>query len=109
MIFLIKFCIAPQPRHKILTMIHTFFLYCRGLFRSIKGHLIFPKDQTNKKQKAKKKLTFFLNMANLLEIVNQKQTPSIDKEKLKIFCSRTNVWNHFELESDVFSMLPEHK
>ena len=48
MIFLIKFCIAPQPRHKILTMIHTFFLYRRGLFRSIKGHLIFSKDQKKK-------------------------------------------------------------
>ena len=102
MIFLIKFCIAPQPRHKILTMIHTFFLYCRGLFRSIKGHLIFSKDQ-------KKSLALFLNMANLLGIVNQQQTPSIDEEKLKIFCSRTNVWDHFGLERDVFSMVPEDK
>ena len=102
MIFSIKFCIAPQPRHKILTMIHTFFLYRRGLFRSIKGHLIFSKDQ-------KKSLALFLNMANLLGIVNQQQTPSIDEEKLKIFCSRTNVWDHFGLERDVFSMVPEDK
>ena len=104
MIFLIKFCIAPQPRHKILTMIHTFFLYRRGLFRSIKGHLIFSKDQ-----KKKKSWTLFLNMANLLGIVNQQQTPSIGEEKLKIFCSRTNVWDHFGLERDVFSMVPEDK
>ena len=48
-------------------------------------------------------------MANLLGIVNQQQTPSIDEEKLKIFCSRTNVWDHFELERDVFLMLPEDK
>ena len=83
-------------------MIHTFFLYRRGLFRSIKGHLIFSKDQ-------KKSLALFLNMANLLGIVNQQQTPSIDEEKLKIFCSRTNVWDHFGLERDVFSILPEDK
>ena len=48
-------------------------------------------------------------MANLLGIVNQQQTPSIDEEKLKIFCSRTNVWDHFGLERDVFSILPEDK
>ena len=48
-------------------------------------------------------------MANFLGIVNQQQTPSIDEEKLKIFCSRTNVWDHFGLERDVFSILPEDK
>ena len=48
-------------------------------------------------------------MANLLGIVNQQQTPSIGEEKLKIFCSRTNVWDHFGLERDVFSILPEDK
>ena len=102
MIFSIKFCIAPQPRHKILTMIHTFFLYRRGLFRSIKGHLIFSKDQ-------KKKFSSFFKHCQLAWIVNQQQTPSIDEEKLKIFCSRTNVWDHFGLERDVFSMVPEDK
>ena len=48
-------------------------------------------------------------MANFLGIVNQQQTPSIDEEKLKIFCSRTNVWDHFGLERDVFSTLPDYK
>ena len=48
-------------------------------------------------------------MANILGIANQQQTQIIDKEKLKIFCSRKNVWDHFGLDRDVFSMFPEGK
>ena len=47
-------------------------------------------------------------MANLLSIVNQQQAP-IDKEKLKLFCTRQNVWEYFGFERDVFSMLSEEK
>ena len=48
-------------------------------------------------------------MANILGIANQQQTQIIDKEKLKIFCSRKNAWDHFGLDRDVFSMFPEGK
>ena len=48
-------------------------------------------------------------MANILGIANQQQTQIIDKEKLKIFCSRKNVWDHFGLDRDVFSMFSEGK
>ena len=47
-------------------------------------------------------------MANLLSIVNQQQA-LIDEEKLKLFCTRQNVWEYFGLERDVFSMLSEEK
>ena len=43
-------------------------------------------------------------MANLVSIVNQQQTP-IDEEKLRILCSRKNVWDHFGLDREVFSTL----
>ena len=43
-------------------------------------------------------------MANLLSIVSQKQMP-IDEEKLRILCSRENVWDHFGLDREVFSTL----
>ena len=48
-------------------------------------------------------------MANLFNVVKQQQTPSIDEEKLKIFCTRTNIWEYFGIERDFFSMLPENK
>ena len=47
-------------------------------------------------------------MANLLSIVNQKQMP-IDEEKLRILCSRKNVWDHFGLDREVFLMLSDTK
>ena len=48
-------------------------------------------------------------MAKILGIANQQQTQIIDEEKLKIFCSQKNVWDHFGLDRDVFSMLPQDK
>ena len=48
-------------------------------------------------------------MANILGIANQQQTQIINEEKLKIFCSQKNVCDHFGLDRDVFSMLPEDK
>ena len=48
-------------------------------------------------------------MANILGIANQQQTQLIDEEKLKIFCQQKNVWDHFGLDRDVFSMLLEGK
>ena len=48
-------------------------------------------------------------MANILGIANQQQTQIIDEEKLKIFCSQKNVWDHFRLDRDVFSMLLQDK
>ena len=48
-------------------------------------------------------------MANILGITNQQQTQIIDEEKLKIFCSQKNVWDHFGLDRDVFSMLLQDK
>ena len=47
-------------------------------------------------------------MANLLSIVNQKQMP-IDEEKLRILCSRKNVWDHFGLDREVFWTLSDAK
>ena len=47
-------------------------------------------------------------VANLLSIVNQQQAP-IDKEKLKVFCTRQNVWEYFGLKRDVFWILSEEK
>ena len=44
-------------------------------------------------------------MANILGIANQQQTQIIGEKKLKIFCSQKNVWDHFGLDRDVFSML----
>ena len=40
-------------------------------------------------------------MANLLSIVNQQQAP-IDKEKLRIFYSKQNVWEHCGIDRYVF-------
>ena len=48
-------------------------------------------------------------MANILGIANQQQTQIIDEEKLKIFCSQKNVWDHFGLDRDVVSMLLQDK
>ena len=48
-------------------------------------------------------------MANILGIANQQQTQIIDEEKLKVFCSQKNVWDHFGLDRDVFSMLLQDK
>ena len=48
-------------------------------------------------------------MANILGIANQQQTQIIDEEKLKIFCSQKNVWDHFGYDRDVFSMLLQDK
>ena len=48
-------------------------------------------------------------MANILGIANQQQTQIIDEEKLKIFCSQKNVWDHFGLDRGVFSMLLQDK
>ena len=48
-------------------------------------------------------------MANILGIANQQQTQIIDEEQLKIFCSQKNVWDHFGLDRDVFSMLLQDK
>ena len=47
-------------------------------------------------------------MANILAIVNQQQTP-INEEKLRILCSRQNVWDHFGTDREVFSALSEGK
>ena len=47
-------------------------------------------------------------MDNLLSIVNQQQTP-IDEERLRILCSRKNVWDHFGLDREVFSTLSDAK
>ena len=47
-------------------------------------------------------------MANLLNIVNQQQTP-IDEEKLKLLCSQQNVWGYFGLETEVSLALSEAK
>ena len=46
-------------------------------------------------------------MANLLGVVKQQQAP-INEEKLRILCTRQNIWDYFELEQD-FSALPESK
>ena len=46
-------------------------------------------------------------MANLLGIVKQ-QVP-IDEEKLRILCTRQNIWDYFGLERDDFSALAESK
>ena len=47
-------------------------------------------------------------MDNLLSIVNQQQTP-IDEERLRILCSRKNVWDHFGLDREVFLTLSDAK
>ena len=47
-------------------------------------------------------------MANLLNIANQQQAP-IDEDKLRILCSRQNVWDHFGLDREVFSVLSDAK
>ena len=47
-------------------------------------------------------------MANLLDIVNQQQAP-MDEEKLRIFYSKQNVWEHFSIDRDVFISFPEEK
>ena len=49
-------------------------------------------------------------MANLLGIVNQQQAPiaSID-EKLRILCTRQNIWDYSGLEQEDFSALPESR
>ena len=49
-------------------------------------------------------------MANLLGIVNQQQVPiaSID-EKLRILCTRQNIWDYSGLEREHFSALPESR
>ena len=47
-------------------------------------------------------------MANILGIVNQQHAP-IDEEKLRILCSQQNVWDHFGLDREDFSMLSEAK
>ena len=49
-------------------------------------------------------------MANLLGIVNQQQAPiaSID-EKLRILCTRQNIWDYSGLEREDFSALPESR
>ena len=47
-------------------------------------------------------------MANILGIVNQQQAP-IDEEKLRVLCSRQNVWDHFGLDREDFSTLSEAK
>ena len=46
-------------------------------------------------------------MASLLNIANQQQTP-IDEDKLRILCSRQNVWDLFGLDR-VFSALSDAK
>ena len=47
-------------------------------------------------------------MAHLLSIVNQQQAP-IDEEKLRILCTRQNIWDHFRLAREDFSALSEAK
>lgn len=47
-------------------------------------------------------------MANLLKIVNRQQAP-IDEEKLRIFCSKQNVWEHFGVAKDDLLSFPEEK
>ena len=47
-------------------------------------------------------------MAHLLRIVNQ-QKALIDEEKLRILCTRQNIWDHFGLAREDFSALSEAK
>ena len=47
-------------------------------------------------------------MANILSIVNQQLT-AIEEEKLRILCSRQNVWDHFGINREAFLMLSEAK
>ena len=47
-------------------------------------------------------------MAYLLSIVNQQQAP-IDEEKLRISCTRQNIWDHFGLAREDISALSEAK
>ena len=47
-------------------------------------------------------------MAHLLSIVNQ-QKGLIDEEKLRILCTRQNIWDHFGLAREDFSALSEAK
>ena len=47
-------------------------------------------------------------MTNPLGIVKQQQAP-IDEEKLKILCTRQNIWDYFGLEREDFSALPESR
>ena len=47
-------------------------------------------------------------MPNILSIVNQQLTP-IEEEKLRILCSRQNVWDHFGIDREVFSTLSKAK
>ena len=47
-------------------------------------------------------------MTNPLGIVKQQQAP-IDEEKLRILCTRQNIWDYFGLEWEDFSALPESR
>lgn len=47
-------------------------------------------------------------MANIVRIINQQQTP-IDEDKLRVLCSRKNVWDHFGSDREDFLNLSEAK
>ena len=46
--------------------------------------------------------------SNLLNIVCQ-QSNSIDEEKLRIFCTKCNIWDHFKMSREQFHSAPEHE
>ena len=49
------------------------------------------------------------NMAsNLLSIVRQESKP-IDEEKLRIICTKRNIWDHFRMSREHFSSTAEHE
>ena len=48
-------------------------------------------------------------MAHLLNIVKQQQQAPIDEEKLRILCLQHNIWDHFGISREEFSVFPEAK
>ena len=46
--------------------------------------------------------------SNLLSIVRQESKPT-DEEKLRIFCTKHNIWDHFKMSRELFSSIPKHK
>lgn len=47
-------------------------------------------------------------MKNLLNIVNQKQTP-IDEEKLILLCLHCYIWGHFGITQEESCSIPDQK
>ena len=46
--------------------------------------------------------------SNLLNIVNYEPKP-IDEEKLRIICTKHNIWNNFKMSREQFSAAPERE